>query len=91
MQKKIEIPNAEMTAKIFGSYDKNISRLEEAFSVRIANTGDNGEGDTILVDGAEDGVQKAADCIQYLKRICTLGDEISVEIVDYIIRLAVVG
>ena len=61
MQKKIEIPNAEMTAKIFGSYDKNISRLEEAFSVRIANTGDNGEGDTILVDGAEVGVQKAAD------------------------------
>ena len=88
MQKKIEIPNAEMTAKIFGSYDKNISRLEEAFSVRIANTGDNGEGDTILVDGAEAGVQKAADCIQYLKRICTLGDEITDQNVDYIIGMA---
>ena len=88
MQRKIQIPNAEMTAKIFGSYDKNISRLEEAFSVRIANTGDSGDGDTILVDGEETNVQKAADCVQYLKRICTLGDEITEQKVDYIIGMS---
>ena len=88
MQRKIQIPNAEMTAKIFGSYDKNISRLEEAFSVRIANTGDSGDGDTILVEGEETNVQKATDCVQYLKRICTLGDEITEQKVDYIIGMS---
>lgn len=88
MQKKIQIPNAEMTAKIFGSYDKNISRLEEAFSVRISNAGNNGDGDTILVSGEDENVRKAADCLQYLQRICTLGDEITEQKVDYIVGMA---
>ena len=31
MQKTIEITNSEITARLFGSYDKNAARVEEAF------------------------------------------------------------
>jgi len=88
MQKKIGIPSAEMTGKIFGSYDKNINRLEDAFSVRITNQMAAGEeGDTILIDGEEQLVTMAADCIKYMKRICSLGEEITDQSVDYVIGM----
>jgi len=88
MQKTIEITNSEITARLFGSYDKNTSRIEEAFGVRISNRQSLNEvGDTVTVDGPEEGVRQAADCLNYLKRIASLGNDITDQNVDYIIGM----
>lgn len=36
-QKIVKIPDSEVTLRIFGSYDKNIRRVQDAFDVRIYN------------------------------------------------------
>ena len=65
IQKKIATPTSEATAKIFGSYDKNISRLENAFGVRIYNAqNQNDAGDTIVIEGDAENVRMAADALQ---------------------------
>jgi len=88
MQKTIEIQNSEITARLFGSYDKNASRVEEAFGVRISNRQSvNDIGDTILIDGEEGAVRQAADCLNYLRRIASLGNDITDQNVDYIIGM----
>lgn len=88
MQKTIEITNSEITARLFGSYDKNTARIEEAFGVRISNRQSVSDiGDTILIDGADEAVRQAADCLNYLKRILTLGSEITDQNVDYVIGM----
>lgn len=88
MQKTIEITNSEVTARLFGSYDKNTARIEEAFGVRISNRQSISDiGDTILIDGEPEAVRQAADCLNYLKRILTLGSEITDQNVDYVIGM----
>ncbi len=88
MQKTIEITNSEITARLFGSYDKNTARIEEAFGVRISNRQSISDmGDTILIDGEPEAVRQAADCLNYLKRILTLGSEITDQNVDYVIGM----
>ena len=48
-QKKITTSSSDVTARIFGSYDKNIARLESEFSVSIRNgQNENDDGDTIV-------------------------------------------
>lgn len=88
MQKTIEITSSEITARLFGSYDKNTARIEEAFGVRISNRQSISDiGDTILIDGEPEAVQQAADCLNYLKRILSLGSEITDQNVDYVIGM----
>ena len=36
-QKKIKTTSSEVTARLFGSYDKNANRLENEFGVRLEN------------------------------------------------------
>lgn len=67
-----------MTSRIFGSFDKNIGRIEEEFSVRIYNIqNQNDDGDTIVVEGEEPGVTLAHETLSYLKKIVTIGDELT--------------
>ena len=82
-QKKITTASSEVTARLFGSFDRNINRLESEFGVRIQNIqNQNDDGDTITVDGDEPGVSMAADALGYLRRIVTFGDELTDQSVD---------
>ena len=64
-QKTIIVQDAEITKRIFGSFDRNLSRLESEFSVRIYNRQDpSGIGDAILIEGADDNVARAFEAVK---------------------------
>ena len=91
-QKKIHTASSEATARLFGSFDKNVGRLESEFGVRIYNIqNQNDDGDTIVVEGEGDGVTMAADVLSYLKRIVSFGEEPSDQSVDYVIGMVKEG
>jgi len=91
-QRKINTASSEVTARLFGSFDKNVERLESEFGVRIFNIqNQNDGGDTIVVEGEGDGVTMAADVLAYLKRIVSFGEEPSDQSVDYIIGMVKEG
>ncbi len=91
-QRKINTASSEVTARLFGSFDKNVERLENEFGVRIYNIqNQNDGGDTIVVEGEGDGVTMAADVLTYLKRIVSFGEEPSDQSVDYVIGMVKEG
>lgn len=89
MSEKIVMTNSdESTAAIFGSFDSNVRKIEEAFSVRVSNRNSNTtDGDAIVVSGEHDGVEKAARTLEYLKRMSGSGESLSEQSVDYVISL----
>jgi len=92
IQKKIVTASSEMTARIFGSFDKNIARLEKELCVRIYNVqNENDAGDTIVVEGDAENVSMASDVLTYLKRIVSFGDEPTDQSVDYVIGMVKEG
>lgn len=88
MLKKVSTPSAEATAKLFGSFDKNVQVLERAFSVRIYNMqNETAEGDTIVVEGEEQNVTMAAEALGHMKKIISFGDDLTDQSVDYTIAM----
>ena len=91
-QRKINTASSEVTARLFGSFDKNVERLETEFGVRIYNIQNQEDGgDTIVVEGEGDGVIMAGDVLSYLKRIVSFGEEPSDQSVDYVIGMVKEG
>ena len=87
-ERKIKTSSSDVTARLFGSFDKNVRRIEEAFGVRISNTqNQSDDGDTILISGDGDAVSMAADALDYLKRIVSFGEEPTDQSVDYVIGM----
>jgi len=87
-QKTIIVQDAEVTRRIFGSFDRNLAKLESEFELRIYNRQDpSGVGDAIVIEGAEDAVSRASEAVKLLKKIASLGEEISDQSVDYIIGM----
>ncbi|MBR6807643.1 MAG: PhoH family protein [Clostridia bacterium] len=87
-QKTIIVSDSEVTKKIFGSFDRNTSKLESEFGVRIYNRQDpQGRGDAIMVEGNEDSVGKAADALKYMKKVASIGEELTEQSVDYLIGM----
>ncbi len=88
MQKKINVAASEITLKIFGSFDRNTRMIEDTFGVRIYNrANENGLGDTILIEGDDQAVDKAYNALKYLVRVAELNDDISEQTVDYVIGM----
>ncbi len=91
-QKKIMTSSSEITRRIFGSFDCHARRLEEAFGIRMFNTAaDGGDGDCITLEGEESGVLRGAEALSYLKRVAALGEELTDQSVDYVIRMVSEG
>lgn len=90
IQRKIITKSSEVTSRLFGSYDCNVRRIEDAFGVRVYNIqNQNDDGDTIVIDGDNgDAVTMAADTLSYLKRIVSFGEEPTDQSVDYVIGMA---
>ncbi len=77
-----------MTAKIFGSYDKNVRRLEDSFGVRITNrNSDEAFGDVIVIDGEDSACENAYKAMVYMKKIATLNDDVTDQNVEYAIGM----
>ncbi len=92
VQRKIKTPSSDVTGYLFGSFDKNVRRLETEFGVRIYNTqNDNDGGDTIVIEGDGENANMAADVLSYLKRIVSFGEEPSDQSVDYVIGMVKEG
>ncbi|MBR5448086.1 MAG: PhoH family protein [Clostridia bacterium] len=91
-QKTIVVNDSEITKRIFGSFDRNSARIEASLGVRIYNRPDPaGRGDAIMIEGADDAVAKAADVMKNLKKIASLGEEITEQSVEYIISMVTDG
>ena len=91
-QKTIIVSDAEVTKKIFGSFDRNTSKLESEFGVRIYNRQDpQGRGDAIMIEGSDDAVSKAADALKYMKKVASIGEELTDQSVDYLIGMVTDG
>ncbi len=93
MQEKIILTDtAEQTAKLFGVCDINVSRIEEAFGVSVANTDtDKTCGNAVVIRGDAAEVEKAAYVIEYLLRVSRLSDNITEQNVDYAISMTTDG
>jgi len=87
-QKTVSVQSNEITLRIFGSFDRNTRRIEEAFGVRIYNRGDGADGcDTIAIDGNESDVILAANVLEQLKVIAAANEMLSEQTVDYVISM----
>ena len=86
-QKTVRIENTELTARLFGSFDINTRMLERAFGVSIKNrSGD--EGDAVLVSGEDaEGVRKAAEALEYLKKLARSNETLTEQQVGYVINM----
>lgn len=91
-QKIINIPNSETTLRIFGSFDRNVHRIEEAFGVRIYNREEPGAlGDSVVIEGGEAAVVPAAAVLEQLKRLAETNESIPDQTVDYVIAMIADG
>ena len=88
-QKTVTIQSSDMTRRIFGSFDSNIRRIENAFGVHIYNRGSgvDAESDTVLIEGAEGSCALAAAVLEHLKKFAMQSDIIADQTVDYVISM----
>ena len=89
MAEKIVMTNSnESTAAIFGAFDTNIKKIEQAFDVRVSNRNSKTSyGDAIVINGDADKAENAKKTIEYLKRMSGAGETIGEESVEYVINL----
>lgn len=86
-QKIVKIENAELTARIFGSFDVNAQMLEKAFSVTLRNRSTD-EGDAVSVTGDDAGrVNLAVSAIEYLKKLARSSESLTEQQVGYVISM----
>ena len=84
-QKTVRIESAELTARLFGSYDINARMVERAFSVTLRNRSTE-EGDAVLVSGEEEeNVRMAADAVKYLGDMAKHNETLTEQQVGYVI------
>ena len=93
-QRIVMTDSADMTAALFGAFDRHAMEIEKKFSVRLSNRrfAEDGSGDAILIDGEDaDGVSKAAKTLEYLRRMLSDGEVLSDQSVDYVIGMIADG
>jgi len=83
------IVNAERVEdliSVFGSFDENVRRIEEALSVAIVN-----RGTELKVSGDEEAVDKACRTLEGLLTLASKGESIDEQRVRYLITLVKEG
>ncbi len=88
MTRTVSIQNSEMTLRIFGSFDRNVRRIEQAFGVRIYNRNEGEEGaDTVIVEGNEGDTLLAASTLEQLKKVAAMNENVTEQTVEYVIAM----
>ncbi len=81
-EKIVNADRVEDLISVFGSFDENIKRIEEALSVSIVNRGID-----LKVTGDEEAVDKAARTLESLLSLAAKGEVIDEQRVRYLITL----
>lgn len=85
----VKTKSTEITSRLFGSFDINCRRLEEAFDVKIRNRQNaDGDGDSIVISGEDENVRLAAEATEYLRGMAEYNETLSEQTVDYVIGMA---
>ena len=86
-QRTVKIESAELTSKIFGSYDVNARMLEKAFDVSVRNRAED-EYDAVLIGGEDaENVSLVAEAVKYLRDMAKYNDELTEQQVGYVIDM----
>lgn len=82
----LEFDRMEHALSLFGNYDENIKKIEEAFNVDIYT-----RGEEFKISGDKDSVEKASVVIKKLINMTANGDVFSRQTLNYFIGLADTG
>ena len=85
----VRVVNAERVEdliSVFGSFDENIKRIEEALGVAIMN-----RGNELRITGDEESTDKAARTLEGLLSLAAKGEQIDEQRVRYLITLVLEG
>ena len=82
IERIVNADRVEDLIAVFGSFDENIKRIEESFSVAIVNRGTD-----LRVSGDEEAVDKAVRTLEGLLSIAAKGEPIDEQRVRYLITL----
>lgn len=79
----VKVENIDYSIALFGKFDENVKLIEKVFEVNILNR--NGD---IKITGAAENTAKAAGAVSKLLEMIEQGEEITPQIVSYIIELS---
>lgn len=79
----VKVENIDYSIDLFGKFDENVKLIEKVFEVNILNR--NGD---IKITGAAENTAKAAGAVSKLLEMIEQGEEITPQIVSYIIELS---
>ena len=82
IERMINVERVDDLISVFGSFDENIRRIEEALNVRIINRGTD-----LKITGDEEMVDKAAKTLESLLSLTSRGETIDEQRVRYLITL----
>ncbi len=85
-ERVINAERIEQLISVFGSFDENIKRIEQAFDVHITN-----RGTELKVQGEEEAADKGVRAIEALMALASKGETIDVQKVRYLIGLVNTG
>ena len=82
IERTVNADRVEDIITVFGSFDENIRRIEEAFSVSIVNRGTD-----LKITGDEEAADKAARTLEGLLKLAAKGESIDEQRVRYLMTL----
>jgi len=82
MERIVNADRVEDLIAVFGSFDENIRRIEDALSVHIVNRGTD-----LKVSGDEEMVDKAVRTLEGLLSLASKGETIDEQRVRYLTRV----
>lgn len=83
--------SAEITSRVFGTFDKNVTLVENAFSVSVRNRGGQ-DGDAVVIEGEDTQKVDAAErVLRQMRTVARQGDEVPEQSVRYLIDMAHAG
>ena len=85
-ERTVNAERVEDLISVFGSFDENIHRIEDALSVSIVN-----RGTELKITGEEEAVDKAARTLEGLITLASRGEPIDEQRVRYLITLVKEG
>ena len=87
----VKTETAEMTARIFGSYDANARAIEQAFGVRLHNRA-SGTGDAIVISGGtSENMDRARRAVAALLEIAKRDEQVTDQQTAYVISVLLSG
>ena len=86
VERCINVERVEDLITVFGSFDENTRRVEDALSVAVVN-----RGNELKITGAEEMVDKAARVFRLLMTLASKGEQIDEHRVRYLITLVSEG